>query len=169
MNRSTLDGSPLNPPSPPHIQPGFYAGLVINTAVGNTGASRLVELDVGDSNVSGYAVFEFGFLVRAVFVNLHAWLVSSPGARPSVHIDLDFALGKNATQGELNAFWGRQVALKRLVVDHADDVANLTWAGQSYENSAVRPTGREVEERIQLSEGFDIRSTEAVLLDFVTL
>ena len=55
------------------------------------------------------------------------------------------------------------------VVDHADDVANLTWAGQSYENSAVRPTGRVVEERIQLSEGFDIRSTEAVLLDFVTL
>ncbi|TBU46627.1 glycoside hydrolase family 79 protein [Dichomitus squalens] len=169
LNRSTIDGSPLDPPSPPHIQPPFYAALVVNTAIGGTGASRLVELAVGDANVSGYAVFEAGLLVRAVFVNLHAWLASSTGARPAVHVDLDFALGGGATRGELDAFWGREATARRLVIGHADDVANLTWAGQSYENGGVAPTGRVAAERIKLSEGFDIRSTEAVLVDFVTL
>ncbi|KAI1793367.1 glycoside hydrolase family 79 protein [Ganoderma leucocontextum] len=161
LNRSTIDGSPLDPPAPPHIQPGFYGGLVINTFVGSTGSSTLVELGVGDANVSGYAAFEDGVLVRAVFVNLHAWLISSTGDRPLVHIDLGFA--------SVDAFDGRRASLKRLVIGHADDTEGLTWAGQSYENSHVSPEGRLATEQVDLSEGFDIHSTEAVLLEFTTL
>ena len=166
LNRSTLDGSPLDPPEPPHIQPAFYAGLIINTIVGSTGSSELVELDVGDSNVSGYAAFEYGHLVRAVFINLHAWLASSTGVRPSVHIDLDFVCDAASTTADLDAFWKRHVTARRLIIDHADDVANLTWAGQSFETADVRATGRVVAEKVVLSEGLDLRSTEAVLLEF---
>ena len=87
--------------------------------------------------MSGYAAFEAGKLVRAVFVNLHAWLASSTGARPVVHVDLDFARAANATQADVDAFWGGGVQARRLVIGHADDVANLTWAGQSYEQTDV--------------------------------
>ncbi len=168
LNRSIVDGSPLDPPVPPHIQPGFYGGVVINSFIGSTGTSTLVELDVGDSNVSAYAVFAGGSLVRAVFVNLHAWLASDTGARPAVHIDLNFVVGANATQSEVDALAGRSASLKRLVADHAEDTEGLTWAGQSYENSDVSPEGQLVTEQVQVSEGFDIRSTEAVLVEFAT-
>ena len=165
LNRSTIDGSPLDPPSPPHIQPSFYGGLVVNSLVGKTGSSRVVELGVDDSDVSGYAVFEGGTLVRAVFINLHAWLASSTGARPSVHIDLDFARGGAASQSQADAFWGRRANLRRLVINHADDTAGLIWTGQSYENSDVTPKGELAAEQVKLNKGFDIRSTEAALVE----
>ncbi len=166
LNRSTIDGSTLDPPAAPHIQPNFYGGLVVNSLVGSTGSSKIIELDVGDSDVSGYAVLEGGSLKRAVFINLHAWLASSTGARPSVHIDLDFARGASASQSQVDAFWPRHGSLKRLAINHADDTAGLTWAGQSYETSNVSPEGNLATEQVQLSKGFDIRSTEAVLIEF---
>ena len=89
LNRSTIDGSPLDPPQPPRVQPAYYAGLVINTLVGSSGRASVVELSISNTNVTGYAAFEGGRLARAVFVNLHAWLLSSTGDRPSVHLDLD--------------------------------------------------------------------------------
>ena len=164
LYRSTIDGSPLDPPQPPHIQPPFYAGLVVNTFVGATGASSLVELAVNDTDVTGYAAYEDGRLVRAVFVNLHAWLSDSTGARPSVHIDFDFAAD---TSADADAFWEKAATARRLIIDHADDIANLTLAGQSYEQTAdVSPTGNLVEEQIALHRGLDLRATEAVLLEF---
>ncbi|KAI8984835.1 glycoside hydrolase family 79 protein [Trametes punicea] len=168
LNRSIVDGSPLNPPSPPHVQPSYYAGLLINTFIGSTGSSQLVELAVNDTNVSGYAAFEHGRLVRAAFVNLHAWLASSTGERPSVHIDLDFAQGATTdTASDVDAFWRRGSAVaRRIVIQHADDTANLTWAGQSYETPNAQPSGRLVLEHVSLSEGIDLRATEAVLIDF---
>ncbi|KAI0831387.1 glycoside hydrolase family 79 protein [Trametes gibbosa] len=167
LNRSTIDGSPLNPPSPPHVQPSYYAGLAINFLIGRSKASQIVELVVDDSNVSGYAAFEHGRLVRAVFINLHAWLVSSTGTRPSVHIDLDFAKASAAeAQSDVNAFWGRSATARRVVIQHADDVAGLTWAGQSYETADAHPSGSVKIEHVSLAEGVDLRSTEAVLLSF---
>ena len=139
---------------------------MVNSFIGSTGSSTLVELNVSDSNVSGYAVFEGDSLVRAVFINLDAWLTSSTGTRPSVHIDLGFATGANATQNEVKAFANRSASLKRLVIDHAEDTEGLKWAGQSYETSDVSPEGSLVAEQVQLEKGFDIRSTEAVLVEF---
>ncbi|KAH9911093.1 uncharacterized protein BXZ73DRAFT_57358 [Epithele typhae] len=104
---------------------------------------------------SGHARYEHGRLFRAVFVNLHAWLASPTGARPSVHIDLGFVRGAGVA-GDA-----------RLVIGHADDTEGLTWAGQSYEDSGdVSPTGRMVDEEVVLSEGLDLRSTEAASLLF---
>ena len=155
MNRSIVDGSPLNPPLPPHVQPVYYAGLVVNTLVGSTGASSVVELNINDSNVSGYAAFEGGKLVRAVFVNLHPWLTSSTGARPSVHIDLAFAGGKSGN-----------ASARRLVIQHADDTSNVTFAGQTFETPSGRAAGSVVRETVVLSQGLDLPATQAVLVDF---
>jgi len=158
LNYSTINGTPLNPPAPPHIQPAFYGGLVIDTFIGSSGLAQIVELDVPNNNTSGYAAFEGGRLTRAVFVNLNAWVVNSTGTRPVVHIDLDLVNGTGIAS---------QATARRLVIQHADDTANLTWAGQSYEQTAlVSPTGQVVLEDVNLQEGLDLQTTEAVLLTF---
>lgn len=177
LDRSTVDGSPLDPPSPPHIQPSFYGGLVIDSFIGSTAlpfpfltkthdSARIVELSVPDDNVSGYAAFERGLLVRAVFINLHAWVGSmeqSGQIRPQVHINLDFAADSSASSSPNSpsaaALWQKKIQLRRLVVDHADDLSNLTWAGQSFElTSDVQPSGRERVETLPLTSGFDLRA-----------
>ena len=107
---------------------------------------------MNNANVTAYAAFEGGKLARAVFVNLGAWLQSSTGTRPSVHIGFGTMAGS--------------ATLRRLAIQHADDTANLTWAGQSFETADVSPAGSVVTETVVLSQGFDIHSTEAVLLNF---
>ena len=69
LNRSIIDNSPLDPPEPPHIQPPFYGGLLVNTLVGASRTpARITELTVADDNVTGYAAYDAsGTLVRAVF------------------------------------------------------------------------------------------------------
>ena len=161
LNRSILDNSPLDPPEPPHIQPPFYGGLLVNTLVGASRTpARITELTVADDNVTGYAAYDAsGTLVRAVFVNLHAWLASSTGARPAVHIGLHLDFGNHTARGAT-------AVARRLVIDHADDTANLTWGGLSYETADVRPMGSPAVETVVLSAGVDLRSTEAILLEF---
>ncbi len=142
--------------------PSYYGGLVINSLIGSSGSAKVVELSVDDSNVSGYAAYEQGELVRAVFVNLHAWLQSSTGARPSVHVNLNI----NGTSSGLSAFSSRSVVARRLILQHADDISNLTWAGQSFETSDALPKGAVVDERVSWDTGLNLRSSEAVLVDF---
>ncbi|TFY67602.1 hypothetical protein EVJ58_g1519 [Rhodofomes roseus] len=158
LNYSTINGSALDPPAPPHIQPAYYGGLVIDTFIGNSGAASIVELTVNDPDTAGYAAFENGQLTRAVFVNLNAWVADSTGTRPVVHIGLDFVNGTTSASTATG---------RRLVINYADDTQNLTWAGQSYEETAnVSPTGQLDLETIDLSDGFDLRATEAILLTF---
>ena len=158
LNRSITNGSALDPPEPPHIMPAYYGGLVVNTFIGDSGAARIVELTVDEPDITGYAAFEGGELARAVFVNLDAWVVNSTGTRPSTHIDLSFVNGTAS---------GSTAAARRLVINHADDTQNLTWAGQSYEETAeVSATGQLEVETIDLTRGFDLRATEAILLVF---
>ncbi|TCD64842.1 hypothetical protein EIP91_003590, partial [Steccherinum ochraceum] len=156
LNRSIIDGSPLDPPQPPQVQPSYYAGIVITTFIGSSGSAQIVELTVPDDNVSGYAAFEDGQLVRAVFVNLHAWLQSSNGTRPSVHIDLSFDGARERTR--CNA--------QRLVIGHADDTDGLRFGGQSFETADASAIGAVAQESVDVSEGFDLWATEAVLLSF---
>lgn len=156
LNRSTLDGTPLNPPAPPHVQPSYYAAILHGYAVGRSGSASVVELSVAQDNVSGYAIFEHGKLVRAVFVNLDAWLTSSTGTRPSVHLDLDFSQGGSP----------RSATVRRLTIQHADDVSGLTLGGQSYETPDALVSGREYLQTINVQDGVDISSTEAILLSF---
>ncbi|THH33105.1 hypothetical protein EUX98_g1085 [Antrodiella citrinella] len=156
LNRSIVDGSPLNPLQPPQVQPSYYAGILLTTFIGSSGNAQVVELSVPDDNVSGYAVFEGGKLVRAVFVNLHAWLQSSTGTRPSVHLSFSGAL----SQG------GKKTSVRRLVIGHADDTKGLTFAGQSFETSDASPSGKVTTETLDLTKGLDLNSTQAVLITF---
>ena len=105
--------------------------------------------------VSGYAVYEGGRLVRAVFINLDAWLVNSTGTRPSVHIDLDLGYVPSDT-----------ASVRRMTIQHADDVSGVTLGGQSYETPDARPSGVESLDIIHMSDGVDLASTEAILLNF---
>ncbi|KAL0567774.1 hypothetical protein V5O48_014224 [Marasmius crinis-equi] len=156
LNRSIIDGSDLPAPLPPHVQPQYYAAIIAAEAIGDSGSTHLAEINVDDERIAGYAFFEDGVLVRAVFVNAQAYLSdSTETARPSVHLDLDFG---NATT--------ESVTVKRLLIGHADDVAGLTWGGQSYETPDARVNGTLEVETVSVKEGVDISATEAVLLSF---
>ncbi|KAI0751872.1 hypothetical protein C8Q80DRAFT_603894 [Daedaleopsis nitida] len=91
-----------------------------SAVVGNTDMSQTFELSVGDTHVSGYAVFEGGELVRAVFVSGRA-----------------HRRGREQDGEHVRA---------RLVIQHTDDTANVTWAGQSFEMASGTPSSGVVRE-----------------------
>ena len=88
LTKSILDGSSLQQPLPPHIQPLYYAAIIAAQLIGSSGFTTIVELTVDDTQISGYAVFEGNALVRAVFINLN---VFTTGTRNSVHLTLNFS------------------------------------------------------------------------------
>ncbi|KAI1792639.1 hypothetical protein LXA43DRAFT_330161 [Ganoderma leucocontextum] len=158
LNRSIDDASPLDPPTPPQVLPIYYGGLLINSFIGKTGSSKLVELSINDTYTSGYAAFEGGKLARVALVNLQPWLTSSEGDRPSITLNLTLP-GSASTQN-------RTITARRLILQHADDRSNLTWGGRSWETADASPSGQVVSENVSLSDGVELRATEAMLIDF---
>ena len=163
-----MDNSPLSPPSQPYLQPSYYAGLVLNTAVGGKaalGLTKVVELEISAPNLSGYVIFEMGKPVRAVFINLNAWVKSDEGVRErsSYHIGLSFT---SADDGKMLDSAPKKIRVKRLDIGYADDVSGLAWGGQSWETPEFLVSGKEVFETRSWDEGVDIRETEAVLVWF---
>ena len=160
-----MDNSPLSPPSQPYLQPAYYAGLVINTAVGRKaalGTTKVVELDISAPNLSGYVIFEMDEPVRAVFINLNGWLKGDEVVRErsAYHIDLSFA-----SEDCLDST-PKEIRVKRLDIGYADDTRNLTWGGQSWETPEFLVSGEEVFETKLWDEGVDIMETEAILVWF---
>lgn len=155
LNRSILTGESQNTPA--RVQPAYYSAIAIGEAIGRSGQTTISEVQIGDSHVAGYAVFERGALVRAVFINSQSWPSSSTGTRPSVKIDLGFLTKKGVPS---------KAGLKRLAITHSDDTANVKWGGQSYETSTGLVSGRPVVENIDVADGFELSATEAVLLRF---
>ena len=130
-----------------------------------SGTTKIVELELSAPNLSGYAIYENGKLVRAVFVNLNAWLKSDEGVRErSVHhIDLCFTSIDDAKK---SGSAGKKIRVKRLDIGYADDTSDLTWGGQSWETPEFLVSGEEVFETRSWEEGVDIRETEAILVQF---
>ena len=130
-----------------------------------SGTTKLVELELSAPNLSGYAIYEAGKLVRAVFVNLNTWVKDDEGVRErgTYHIDFGFTsvVGEKTFESA-----GKEVRVKRLNVAYADDTANLTWGGQSWETPEFLVSGKEVFETGSWDKGVDIRETEAVLVWF---
>ncbi|KAJ6607350.1 glycoside hydrolase family 79 protein [Mycena sp. CBHHK59/15] len=151
LNRSILDGSDLPSPLPPH--PTYYAAIIASELIGSRNA-QVAEIAVNDTRVAGYAAFERGSLVRAVFINSQAFLQGDTN-RTSTHLDLDF-VGKGP----------RVMSIKRLAIGYADDASGLTWGGQTYETSSGRAEGKLCLETKPVHEGLDISETEVVLLNF---
>ncbi|KAJ7634965.1 glycoside hydrolase family 79 protein [Roridomyces roridus] len=156
LTRSILDGSALSSPLASHVQPQYYAAIIIAEAIGSSGSTQVVELTINDSRMAGYAFYESGTLKRAVFINSLAWLSTSTGTRPSTHVSLAFSGGSGSTS----------FTVKRLVIGHADDASGLTWGGQTYETSDGRVGGTATTESGTVAAGIDIPATQAVMLTF---
>ena len=130
-----------------------------------SGTTEIVELELSAPNLSGYAIYEKGELVRAVFVNLIAWLKSDEGTRERsvYHVDLGFT---SVTDTEKLDSAGKKIRVKRLNIGYADDTSNLTWGGQTWETPEFLVSGEEVFETMSWEEGVDIRETEAIMVWF---
>lgn len=105
LTRSTLDGTPLPAPVPPHVQPQYYAAIIAAEALGSSGAPQSVEIAIENPSIAGYAFYEGERLVRALLINSKAYLPTST-TRESVHIDLGF-VGEGAP---------RKMRVKRLKI-----------------------------------------------------
>ena len=106
LTRSTLDGTPLTTPLPPHVQPQYYAAIIADEAIGNSGNTRVIELSINNTRVSGYAFYEGDTLTRAVFINSQAFLTTDTTPRTSVQLNLTFT----------DASPPKNVSVKRLFV-----------------------------------------------------
>lgn len=157
LTRSTLDGSPLPSPLPPHVQPQYYAAIIAAEAIGKTGKAQVLELSIDHPQIAGYAFYENGSLTRAVFINSKAYLPES-AVRTSVHLDLSFTTALHQLPGLMK--------VKRLVIGRATDASGLTWGGQSYETRNGRVSDHLNVETRPVEQGLDIQETEAVLLTF---
>ncbi|KAK1234974.1 hypothetical protein PQX77_001808 [Marasmius sp. AFHP31] len=90
LTRSTLDGSELPEPLPPHIQPQYYAAIIAAEAIGKSGNTQIAEISIDNDRISGFGFYENGRLARAVFINSQAFLEESgDSTRPSIHLDFD--------------------------------------------------------------------------------
>jgi hypothetical protein len=157
LNRSTLDGSPLSTPLPPHIQPQYYAAIIAAEAIGNSGNTQVIELNINDTTISGYAFYQGAQLKKAILINSLAFFTTTTTPRPSTHVDLTFA----------SATVFSQMNVKRLFVPHADDTSGLTWGGQTYETSDARVSGSLETSTVDVTNGVDIQATEVVMLTFL--
>ncbi len=86
LTHSILDGSPLSQPLPPHVQPEYYAAIIVAEAIGSSGNVQVVEIQIDDPDVAGYAFYENEMLARALFINSKAYY---GGIRLSVQITID--------------------------------------------------------------------------------
>ncbi|KAG6853789.1 hypothetical protein C0991_001378 [Blastosporella zonata] len=158
LTRSTLDGSPLPAPVPPHVQPQYYAAIIAGEAIGNTGRAQILEINIDNPQIAGYGFYENAVLARAVFINSQTYLSESTD-RTSVHLDLGFT----AVAGIDSP---RSMTVKRLKIGLATDVSGLTWGGQTYETSDGRVGGSLDLETKPVSNGLDIQETEVILVTF---
>ncbi|KAJ7089061.1 glycoside hydrolase family 79 protein [Mycena epipterygia] len=157
LTRSILDGSTLGKPQAPHIQPQYYAAIIIAEAIGDSGDTQVAELSISDTRLSGYAFYESGSLKRAIFINSLAYLTTTTTTRPSTHVNLSFSGSGRAPTS---------FSVKRLIINHADDASNLTWGGQTYETSDARISGTLTTESGIVAGGIDIPATQTVMLSF---
>lgn len=171
LNYSILDGSPIAP-LPPHIQPPYYAAIIAAEAIGSTGSAQVVEIPVNAIDISGYAVFEYGNLARAVFINNVAYLPGG-GVRNTTHINIDFSGSGLAAQEievkRLNITYGGFSPYITVLIPnrYANATSGITWGGQTYETANARVSGPLQVETLDVSAGLDIQETEAVLLSFL--
>ncbi|KAK7041787.1 hypothetical protein VNI00_009076 [Paramarasmius palmivorus] len=155
LNRSILDASPLPSPIPPHIQPGYYAAIIAGEVIGRSPETKkIVELQVEEKHVAGFAVYESKRLRTAIFVNLKAYFRDQEPKRGKVKIELYADAGL------------RNGEIKRLHIGSADDTSGLTWGGRTYETEDGLASGQEEVEIVDLDDGIDVWDTEVVVVSF---
>lgn len=152
----------MDSPVPAHVQPPYYAAIIAAEAIGGSGATRVVEIEIDHERVSGYAFYDDGSekVGRVVLLNSQAWFEASAKEgeeRLSVHISLPF----DSTNAPGN------MRVKRLSIGYADDTSGLKWGGRSYETLNGLADGEEEVKVVAVVNGVDISASEVVLLVFV--
>jgi hypothetical protein len=72
------------------LQPAYYAAIIAAEAIGNSGATELVEISINSTYIVGYAFYESGTLERAIISNAQAYLSTTDVTRTSTHVSLSF-------------------------------------------------------------------------------
>ena len=90
LTQSTLDGSTLSTPLPPHIQPQYYSAIIAAEAIGNSNNTQVVELNIDEARISGYAFYQGGQLTKAILINSLAFLTTTTEARSSTNVNMTF-------------------------------------------------------------------------------
>ena len=93
LNRSVLNAASFSSPLPPHIQPQYYAAIIAAEAIGNSSNTQVIELNIADNRISGYAFYEGDQLTKAIVINSLAYFTTTTTARPSMHVSLTFTSG----------------------------------------------------------------------------
>ncbi|KAL0956238.1 hypothetical protein HGRIS_002392 [Hohenbuehelia grisea] len=157
LYRSTINGEPFMPPQPPHIQPMYYAAAIASEAIGPTGATTIIELDIDHPFLAGYAFFERGTLVRAILINSHAFWAGDV-EREEVRLQLR----------STHDHWLRpkNMVVKRLYMRGVNETTGLRWGGQTYETRSGKIGGRLRTELLPVEEDLVIRQSEAIMLSF---
>lgn len=175
LTRSTLDGSTLPTPLPPHVQPQYYAAIIAAEAIGNSGNTRVVELNITDTSISGYAFYQGNQLTKAIMINSLAFFTTTTTPRSSTHVDLNFTTGAVPLRMDVKRLFVAYVQFFDLQVPdlltiaptrHADDTSGLTWGGQTYETADARVSGSPQNNIVDVKDGIDIQATEVVMLTF---
>ena len=101
LSLSPLNGSSLSPPLSPHIQPQYYAAIIAAEAIGNSSNTKVIELNIDDNTISGYAFYLDGQLKKAIIINLQAFLSNTTSDRQSTHVDLTFGSGSGPSKMDI--------------------------------------------------------------------
>lgn len=159
LTRSPTDGSPTS--LDPHIQPQYYAAIVVANFIGSSPSTSIVEIQLASQKyISGYAAYDAnGQLARAVFINSKAHL-STSSSRGSVTLDLDFAASNGGTPP-------KTMRIRRLAIGFADDTSGLKLAGRTYETNDGLVSGKDHYVDAPVGAGLKVSDTEAVLVTFV--
>ena len=89
LTRSITDGTSLTSPLAPHVQPQYYAAIIAAEAIGSSGNTQVLELDINDPTISGYAFYN-GQLETAVLINSEPYFTTTTTARTSRLVNLIF-------------------------------------------------------------------------------
>jgi len=116
------------------VGPIYYSALVVAEALGPTNTSRVMDLgaNTGNQFSPAYGIWENGALARVVLIN---FVSDSSGAS-------DITVNLAMTDAQMPS----SVKVKYLLSPTVADIANFTWAGQTFGDnfqSDGRPVGTE--------------------------
>ena len=155
LNISTEDATPLNPPSPPHVQATYYGAIVVAEFLGTVAPRIITEVTFSSSTMSGYAFYGAGgTLKKVLLINSEAFLTGET-TRSSNTVFFNFG-----------ATGPKNMIIKRLSIPHADVLTGLTWGGQTYETSNALVSGNLHTTTVAVANGVTVSATEVVLVVF---
>jgi hypothetical protein len=136
----------------PHIGALYHAYLIVNEAIGSSGASSIAEIATSDNRVVAYGIWENGWLARALFINSEPFTVASEGARKNVTIRLENPM---ASGGSVRWF----------ETQYTNSSRGMRWAGQDFDTPDGKASG-EVRETKWDGKSVTLPATSIALVNF---